>query len=196
MIKSSIYKKIASKTGRKGWLPDNFSLTAGVEAPGKTDFELLYESDIGEISPRDFEQFIGLLAGACENPKDKDKKEREIIEFLTKNHILKLIDVLCEEIYNEDRNIDIIKLLDVAYGWAAGSDDVSLVKLGISLMGMMNLDDREDCREVIVTLGKYEEFTFYSLYALEGLKDADVIASDYAKNLKGWGKTHAELWRE
>ena len=135
-----------------------------------------------------------LLRNACENPKGKN--EKEIIMYLSENHILMHIDSLCEEIYNERRGIDLIKLLETAFGWAADSQSPDLVKLGISLMGMMNLDDRDDCREVIVTLGKYEEFTLYSLYAVTEWRNAAEIISDYAINLKGWGKTHAELWKE
>ena len=193
-MKSSIYKRIVSKTGRKKWLPDNFSLPEGGETPGKEDGELLYNSNIEGVNYSSLEQLMKLLRNACENPKDKSNKE--LSDYLSKNHILKLIDLLSEEIYNERRGIDLIKLLDTAFRWATDSNDADLVKLGISLMGMLNLRDREDCREVIVTLGKCEEFTLYSLYAITGWDNATVIASDYAKNLKGWGKTHAELWRE
>jgi len=190
----SIYRRIAFKTGKKGWLPDNYSLSEGSGNPGEADAELLYNTDMEAISNLVFDQFIEMLRNACEDPKSQNDKK--IIIYLEKNHILKLIDRLSWEIHNERRRIDIIALLDAAYRWAATSDDVNLVKLGISLMGMLNLDDWEEYRKVIVTLGKYEEFTLYSLYAASEWNDADKIISDYAKNLKGWGKMHAELWGE
>jgi len=190
----SIYRRIALKTGKKGWLPDKYSLEEGNKVPGEADANLLYNTDLAEISNLAFDRFIELLRSACE---DADPEiDKKFVRFFEKYHILQLLDKLCWEIYNERRRIDLIALLEVAYKWAAGSDDAVLVKLGISLMGMLNLDDREDCRKVIVTLGKYEEFTLYSLHAISGWDDADVIASEYAKHLKGWGKTHAELWGE
>jgi len=192
LLKRSIYSRIISKIGKKGWLTHDFPLSEGLGAPGEKDAGFLYGSDIGEAGNEAFEQFMALLKAKCENPKKKSDKE--FIEYLEKNHILKLLDRLCWEIYNERRGIDLIALLDASYSWAIDSGNINLVKLGISLMGMLNLDEREDCRDVIITLGKCEEFTLYSLYAISGWNDADKIAGDYAKNLKGWGKTHAQVW--
>jgi len=194
MATISIYRNITLRVGRKGWLSGSFSLTGSDEVPGEADAAILYDDADDEISNLLFDQFMEMLRGACENPKPED--EIKIIRYLEKHHILKLIDRLCREIYNTSRRLDLISLLDVAYKWAVSSDDVNLVKLGISLMGMMNVDEREDCRKAIVTLGKHEEFTFYSLYAVSGWDDAEEIMDGYAAHLKGWGKKHAELWRE
>jgi len=186
----SIYRKIALRTGKKGWLPAGFTLF-GESSPGEADARLLYDSQAGELGYEAFDEFLTLLKNACDNANRKN--DGAIAEYLKRNHILRLIDKLCEEIYYYDSGIDLILLLDAAFGWATASRDMNLVKLGISLMGMLNVGDREDCRKAIITLGKYEEFTLYSLYAVSEWADADRIALDYARNLKGWGKKHAEL---
>ena len=194
----SIYKRIASKTGKKGWLPEGFSLfgktpgDTGEIVPGGADAELLYKTPAEEISNAAFEKFMKLLKEAHEGKAGKNSKE--IAAFLGENHILKIIDRAGEEIFYEDRGIDLLKLLDTAFDWATGSTDVNLVKLGLSLMGILSVSDREDCRDAIIELGKYEEFTFYSLYAVSGWEDAYDIALAYAGNLKGWGGVHAKNW--
>lgn len=193
-IKRPIYKYIVSKTGRKGWLPDGFLLPGTEGAPGEGDGAIMYGAGPGEVSDEAFELFMRMLRGICDDPKRS--KDDEFKRYLKENHVLGLIDRLCVEIYSLRRGIDLMNLIDVAYGWAVSSDDMNLVKLGISLMGMLNLDERDDCREAIITLGKYDEFTLYSLYAISGWKDADVIAAGYAEHLNGPGKIHARLWLE
>jgi len=192
----SIYEQITSKANRKGWLPVSFVLPGSNGVPGEEDGLLLTHSDIRAIIPEDFEEFMLLLKAACDKPRLKKDDEKALAGFLGKNHILTLIDRLFDEIYIEERGIDLLKLVDAALEMAVSSDDVNVVKLGISLMGMLNVEDREDCRKAIITLGKYEEFTFYSLFAASEWEDVYGIASDYASNLRNWGKTHAELWLE
>jgi len=192
----SIYGQITSKANRKGWLPDSFLLPGDSRVPGEADGILLYHSNMKEIDPEGFEEFICLLAAACEQPKLRKKNEKELAVFLGEHHTLTLIDRLCDEVFNGERGIDLIDLADAAYGMAINSNDVNIVKLGLSLMGILNVEDREDCRRAIVSLGKYEEFTFYSIFAVSEWHGANTIVLDYAKNLKGWGKNHAELWLE
>ena len=188
----SIYRCIISKTGRKGWLPDDFLLPGSGGMPGEADGAMMYDAQPMEVGDEEFERFMDMLRKACDDPKrDMD---REFAAYLEETPVIRLLDGLCVEIYSLRRGIDLIGLLDVAYEWASSSSDAGLVKLGISLMGMLNLDEREDCRSVITVLGKYGDFTFYSLYAMSGWKDAEKIAADYAAHLKGWGKIHADLW--
>ena len=200
--RKSIYDQITSKANRKGWLPAGFLLSGSEEspgaaqAPGEADGTLLLHSDMREINPEAFEEFILLLKAVCENPKMKKENEKALAGFFTKSHVLTLIDRLCDEVFNPERGIDLLGLADAALEMAVGSDDINIVKLGISLMGILNVEDRGDCRSAVIALGKYEEFTFYSLFAVSEWRDADRIASDYARNLKGWGKTHAGLWLE
>lgn len=192
--KRSIYGRITAKANRKGWLPADFALPGAVGVPGEADGLLLYHSDMKEIGWEAFDEFVRHLKGAMEG--NRRKSEADMALFLKAHHVLTIIDRLFNEVFNARSGVDILSLVEVAYGWAAGSDDVNMVKLGISLMGMLNVEDRPECRSAIIALGKHEEFTFYSLFAVSEWKDARRIATEYADNLKGWGKTHAELWLE
>ena len=193
--KPSIYKRIASKTGKKKWLPPDFSLPETHGTPGEADGMLLYHTEIEELRPEAFEKCIRLLKAACQ-AGPKKRKEGDIEKYLEEHRVFLLIDRLNAEIFDPARDIDFVKLLDIAFVWATTSNNPELIKLAISLMGMFNLDEWEECKKIIITLGKYEEFTFYSLFAVSGWDGADEIAGDYAKHLKGWGKTHAEVWLE
>jgi hypothetical protein len=186
-----IYKRIAAKSRRTGWLPERFTLFENT-TPGEADGVLLYGAGLSELSDENFEQLMALLKESCDNPIKK--KCADLAKHIGENHILGQLDRLCEEIHKKTRGIDLIKLLDNAYIWATTSSDENMVKLGISIMGMLNLAGRGECRKAVVVLGKYEEFTLYSLYAVSGWKDAKKIMSAYAENLKGWGKAHAEFW--
>ena len=186
-------------TGKKGWLPENFSLHGDnpVYEPGELEGKLLYCDDFtgyqeNEPRPEVFEKFMRLLRNAYEDPKKR--KGQDLIRYFEEIHVIWIIDKASDEICNNRRGIDLIKLLEISYEWVISSESPELVKLGIALMGMMNLNGWEECKEAIVTLGKYSEFTFYSLYAISGWQNAEVIARDYAANLKGWGKRHADEW--
>jgi hypothetical protein len=190
----SVYKYIVSQANRRGYLPGNFILPGGAGHMGEADSALLYQSGISEACPEKFEEFMGLL----KNVYHGSKKEGygPLAGFLSEVHVLSLIDRLCDEVYMESRGFDILRLADVAFDLATTSEDIDNVKLGISIMGMLNLEDRDDCKEVIIALGKCEEFTLYSLFAAAEWKEAAGIASDYARNLTGFGKAHADLWLE
>ena len=170
-----------------------FNIPPG-RAPGEADAFVMDDTQISEVDNAAFERFMGLLKEYSDNPKRKNVKE--LSDFLKENHILKLIDRTSEEIHFFDRQIDLIKLLDFAYDRAINSKDINIVKLGISLLGMMNLAGRDDCKKAIMALGENEEFTLYSLYAISEWDDAVEIAQKYANTLKGWGKTYAETWLE
>ena len=191
----SIYKEIFLRTGKKGWLPVGFLLPGEDGTPGQADGKLLYYTEIEEVRPEVFEKFIRLLKKAYQ-AEPKKRKDDDMIKYLNEYHVFQLIDRLATEICSPERDLDLGKILDLAAHWAMTSDNQKLVKLAIVIMGALNLDEWEEYREVIVALGKYEEFTFYSLFAVSGWSDAEKIARDYLKNLKGWGKTHAEVWLE
>jgi len=191
---SSIYHRIASKTGKKGWLPSGFSLPEVASTPGEADGSLLYHTEIEELRAEAFEKCIRLLKKAYLAEPQK-RNDDDIVKFLEEYRVFRLMDNLPTEIHSIQRDLETPKLLDLAFEWATTSNNQE-IKLAISLMGMFNLDEWEESKNVIVTLGKYEEFTFYSLFAISGWNNADKIARDYAKNLKGWGKTHAEVWLE
>jgi len=191
----SIYQRIASKTGKRGWLPAGFSLPEVNRVPGEADGSLLYHTEIEEPRAEAFEKCIRLLKKAYLAEPER-RNDDDITKYLEEYRVFRLMDNLMAEIHSIQRDLETPKLLDLAYEWATTSNNPEIVKLAISLMGMFNLDEWEESKKVIVTLGKFEEFTFYSLFAITGWNNADKIARDYARNLKGWGKTHAEVWLE
>ncbi len=61
------------------------------------------------------------------------------------------------------------------------------VKLGITLMGMVETDDRE----ILVQLGLHDELSMFAALALtKQLEDAEPVLFELAKRVHGWGRIH------
>jgi hypothetical protein len=69
------------------------------------------------------------------------------------------------------------------------SGDRGPVKFGIALLGAMRLRRHE---EMIITLGRHEEFTLYTAAALDNMfEDAKERLWTLSKSVTGWGRIHA-----
>ncbi|MDR6688253.1 hypothetical protein J2Y41_003839 [Arthrobacter sp. 1088] len=65
------------------------------------------------------------------------------------------------------------------------------VKLGIALLGLIG--DNAD-RELLLTLGRHEEFTLYCAIAISNVEppdSRDKVLLSMAKSVEGWGRVHA-----
>lgn len=63
------------------------------------------------------------------------------------------------------------------------------VKVGISLFGFFESGYHV---EVVVSLSRHEEFTYYTVKALsDGLRDPEPVLSQVARGVTGWGRIHA-----
>ncbi|MFD2661873.1 limonene hydroxylase [Paenibacillus thailandensis] len=62
------------------------------------------------------------------------------------------------------------------------------VKFGIALLGLFQ---NEQAKELLLTLGKHEEFTLYAAVAIQnGMKNGNEVLFELAKSVHGWGKIH------
>ncbi len=69
---------------------------------------------------------------------------------------------------------------------AAKSAHRNPVKLGIALLGIFQCEDQLD---LLYTLGKHDEFTLYSVVAIEnGVENHTSCLFELAKHIDGWGK--------
>jgi hypothetical protein len=80
---------------------------------------------------------------------------------------------------------DIYRLADRL---ATTADERGLVKLGIALLGLFRVDRH---RDVLLTLGRHDEFTLYAAVALaRGQADAIDDLWRMARSVRGWGRVH------
>ena len=100
--------------------------------------------------------------------------------------LLSTIDPLLGHI--RDSSIDGRRLHRVAMRLATESAHRGPVKLGIALLGLFPVELH---REVLLTLGRHDEFTLYAAVALSnGQEDADDDLWYLAKQVHGWGRIH------
>ncbi|GFZ96400.1 hypothetical protein GCM10008018_48450 [Paenibacillus marchantiophytorum] len=64
----------------------------------------------------------------------------------------------------------------------------NVVKFGIALLGLFQ---NEHVKELLLTLGKHEEFTLYATVAIQnGMEDENNVLFELVKDVNGWGKIH------
>jgi hypothetical protein len=68
---------------------------------------------------------------------------------------------------------------------------LSSVCFGITILGLFDWSDSEEMQEKIITLGLYEEFTLYSVVAVQNWTNGNDVVFKIAKGVNGWGKIHA-----
>ncbi|MEV4535975.1 hypothetical protein AB0J82_19340 [Asanoa sp. NPDC049518] len=100
--------------------------------------------------------------------------------------LLSAIDPLLGRI--RESGIDGVRLHAVAVRLATESAHRGPVKLGIALLGLFPADSH---REILLTLGRHEEFTLYAAVALgNGQDDSDDDLWQLARQVRGWGRIH------
>ncbi|MBG9734917.1 limonene hydroxylase [Paenibacillus alvei] len=64
----------------------------------------------------------------------------------------------------------------------------NVVKFGIALLGLFH---NEHVKELLLTLGKHDEFTLYTAVAIQnGVENSNEVLFALAKQVHGWGKIH------
>jgi hypothetical protein len=108
---------------------------------------------------------------------------REIIA----EQVVSLIDPVIEKLV-ADKDINPQRLYDLAYSFATESPDREPVKFGIAILGLFAQSDN---RELFLTLGRHDEFTWFSAAALASLPgDDDESLWALARSVTGWGRIH------
>lgn len=168
-------------------LPDHADLgdNASAWVPGAYE-SLLMRSD---YSIRRFALLNYLLArtvrkqALAPSPANQAKEEAK----LRKTGALAVVDPLLSHMTR--MNVPRAALRAEALRLACKTDKRELVKTGIALLGQFG--DKSDA-DVLLTLGRHEEFTFFAAPALRALLGADGVNDallPLADQVDGWGKT-------
>ena len=113
-------------------------------------------------------------------------KLRKLYDYLLDGSVLDFIDPLIELII-EKRDLDAERLHQLAVWLAEKSPDRGPVKFAIALFGVIPGSDHSD---LLLTLGKHEEFTLYVAVALSNREGDQVEGKlfELAKSVNGWGR--------
>jgi hypothetical protein len=119
--------------------------------------------------------------------KASDKNAAHLYSLLLENNTLSFVDPLLEAITTAEK-LDHGRLHTVALWLAMEAADREVVKTAISILGLFQGNEN---RDVLMTLGKHEEFTLYSVVALQNTQDDPENALwQLAQHVRGWGRIH------
>lgn len=132
------------------------------------------------------EQIESVISLLVKRINHSNKRNRiNLYNCLKKIDAISLIDDLMSEM--QKINIDLNQLYSEVRWLALNSAHRNVVKFAIAILGRFNTDDDD----VLLVLGKHEEFTLYSAVAVINKdQDAEIKLLELAKCVKGWGKIH------
>lgn len=128
--------------------------------------------------------FAGLRALTEES---SDDRAAALYKQLMSSSALQFVDALLSMIA-QARNLPLDRLHAVARWLATETPDREPVKVAIAILGMIS---RGEDREILLTLGKHEEFTLFSVVALlHSEPDSEPLLWQLAQSVTGWGRIH------
>ncbi|KZE73712.1 limonene hydroxylase [Paenibacillus elgii] len=188
--KPSIYEYIVSALDDQGrfndaGLPDDDEYWAGHSVrwvAGGMDGTFSHHAG-GQADAAKVQALVQLLVKQSRNPGSKTRRATYL--KLMQEDVLSIIDPLLESL-RQHPGVVISNLYQEAEWFARSGAHRNVVKLGIALLGQF---ETEKHRELVVTLGKHDEFTLYSAVAIRGsLDNANETLFELAKAVDGWGK--------
>ncbi|TVX99098.1 limonene hydroxylase [Cohnella terricola] len=187
---ASIYETIRSKIDEHGRLqddklPDDESYWEGQPfrwVAGGLDGAFGHHAGGGK-DEANVKETIHLLTQLSRKPNHKTRRSAYL--KLMKADVLSVIDPLLEEVRNHP-GLNAQSLYNEALWLAEKGAHRNVIKFGIALLGQF---DTEHHRELILTLGRHDEFTLYAAVAIQNSLNAPNAALfELAQAVDGWGK--------
>jgi hypothetical protein len=172
--------------GEKGdLLPDEEIVTGGNQirwAPGALDGMLGHHggsNEAVEAANKILESFRALTQ------KASDKRARSLYSLLLEQSSLAYVDQLLEAVV-ADEDLDAERMHSIANWLATGAADREPIKCAIALLGVCRGGDD---RDLLLTLGRHEEFTLFASVALQNNGDEPELSLwALACLVTGWGR--------
>ena len=188
----SAYDLIYDNLDADGCLPVGFVLPEPEEgglrfAPGAKDGILTYHATMTE--PEGVaEQAVSLLTQQWDTPEQFIR----LTELLMAHRALTIVNPVIEAL-SSSRDDSSRVIIDNAWRMAFDSDYVEMVKLGIAIFGLIDLDHEgaQGLRDQLMTLAVYDEFTWFVVIAMARQVHGNDWIFQIAKRVHGWGKIHA-----
>lgn len=186
---ASIYETIRAKIDEHGRLlddklPDDESFWKGQPirwVAGGLDGAFGHHA--GGKNEVDVKEMLQLLARQSRKPSLKTR--RSVYLKLMQADVLSFIDYLLEAL-RKLPGLNMQNLYNEAYWLAEKGAHRNAVKFGIALLGQF---ETEHHRELILTLGRHDEFTLYAAVAIQNsLSAPNAALFGLAQAVEGWGK--------
>ncbi|MCR4688384.1 MAG: hypothetical protein K5745_02425 [Saccharofermentans sp.] len=181
----SIYSLISSNIeGDK--LKEGFSIRKDNFADGAYDGILSYHSEITEPDEKTKSAILAVLKKASTGNYDKANEMYLAIGKPT----LTLIDGIQDIIYDNQQSLNENKIYGYALSLILESSEIELVKLGLSILEIFDIDDDEDVKALVSIIGMSDEFSLFSVFNMRKWSDADESIFDLITSVTGWGRIH------
>ena len=168
-------------------LPDEARIRGGSQfgwAPGALDGAFGHHGSPGTVEQA-VEQIFDALGALTESATDE--RVTALYALLTSHSVMEDVDPLLQRIV-DDGSLDAERLHAVAHWLASSAPDREPVKLAIALLGVVH---GENDRDLLLSLGRHEEFTLYSAVALRNQEpNGERTIFDLARKVDGWGRVH------
>ena len=195
MSEQSIFERIRACIMDDGRLSHEFTLDEPKEpnqlsfAPGMIDGAGVF----GHYNPGNPEKEAARIIKLLKQYLRKnDNTHLDEIEFIIAGSgFLSLVDLIHDGIRENQKSINLQKLIEFSYDLAKTNQDVNLVKLGISFLGLFELGTNENVLDVVTTLALYDEFTLYAAVAASRWSNGNDVVFQMATRVGGWGKIQA-----
>ncbi|WP_438447089.1 limonene hydroxylase [Gorillibacterium sp. sgz5001074] len=187
--KTPIYPYIREQGAEvDGSLPDDEEFWSGGQirwVAGGLDGAFGHHSGSGK-KPDEVRELVQLLAKHSRKPKPSMRKA--LYAMLDKMDISGgTVDAILEEV-RKHPGIQPGAIFQEAKWLAENAAHRNVVKFGIALLGLFQ---NEQMKELLLTLGKHEEFTLYAAVAIQnGMENSNEVLFELAKHVHGWGKIH------
>ncbi|WP_314588309.1 limonene hydroxylase [Paenibacillus terrigena] len=135
--------------------------------------------------PDEVRELVHLLAKHSRKPKNSTRKE--LYARLVTAEVGGMMDAILDEV-RKHPGIQPGAVFDEARWFVEHAAHRNVVKFGIALLGLFQ---NEQAKELLLTLGRHEEFTLYAAVAIRnGMEDSNDVLFELAKHVHGWGKIH------
>lgn len=184
--RSSIYSYIHEQgNSLDGSLPDDEEFWDGSEirwVAGGLDGAFGHHAGPDNMTD-EVRELVQLLARHTRKPRNATRKV--IYAKLVKMDIGGMIDAVLDEV-RKHPGMQPNALFQEARWFAENAAHRNAVKFGIALLGLFQ---NEQVKDLLLTLGKHDEFTLYAAVAIRnGMEDTDEVLFELAKHVHGWGK--------
>ncbi len=185
MAQKSIYSLISANI-EDDKLKDGFRIRHDNFADGAQDGIMSYHMEITEPDGKTKDALLAVIKKASTGNYEKASEMYMAINKPT----LTLIDALQDIIYDNQDQINANKLYGYALDLIIGSPEIELVKLGLSILEIYDVDDDEDVKALVNIIGMSDEFSLFSVFNMRKWSDADESIFDLVKSVRGWGRIH------
>jgi len=192
MAQKSIYEYITDNIV-DGRLPRDFSL-----GPFRKGDRALFADGAGDgiaiyhMAPPELPQDLNArIARGLEQARvdDYEGANATFVALTDAHSAITLIDAIQQYVLGHGAELDAQALWAYATFFLFISDEIELVKVGLSLLELFG-EPEEEVKEVVRTLGLSDEFTIFAAWCARGWDNGNDELFQLAKKVGGWGRIH------